>query len=171
MNTKHPLSVILIFTAIFLYCFSVQAQSSSDTIRLEKKGLGYIYYKGNTVLNFKQVMYLSSDNGRAYYILEKSRDMRNASYFFGIVGGGCLGFSLGYALAGAILANPIKMPLFISLMGSGVLFIGIGFAFEIGANNKAKEGIAVYNLSIKQKDNTSFNFGISTNGVMLRLNF
>jgi len=170
MNKKHKLT-ILIFTAVFLFCFSSNAQTSSDTIRIVKKGLGYVYYKDDAMINYKQALQLTASNAEAFRLLEKSNSMRNAGYIFAVAGGGCVGYSLGYALGLAMFGNTMNQPLFFSMLGAGAVFIGIGIGFEVGANNKAKEGITVFNNAIKQSKNTSIDLGFSPVGVMLRLGF
>jgi len=171
MHTKHYLTTILIILASCLSSFSVHAQNSSDTIRIIKTGLNYSYYKENTKLSFNQVMQLTKSNIKAYKLIEQSNNMRVGSYIFAIAGGGCLGYSLGYALGAAMFGNTINRPVFFSLLGVGAVFIGVGIGFEVGANNKAREGVAIFNNDIKQKHNANFDLGFSPGGVMLRLNF
>jgi len=61
--------------------------------------------------------------------------------------------------------------LFCSMLGAGAVFIGIGIGFEVGANNKAKEAITVFNNAIRQSNNANLDLGFSPGGVMLRLSF
>ena len=116
-------------------------------------------------------MQLTASNPEAFRLLEKSNSMRNAGYVFAVAGGGCVGYSLGYALGLAMFGNTMNQPLFFSMLGAGAIFIGVGIGFEVGANNKAKEGITVFNNAIKQSKNTSIDLGFSPKGVMLRLEF
>jgi len=171
MNIKFYLTTILIFAAVFLFCFSSNAQNSSDTIRIVKKGLGYVYYKDNVVVNYKQALQLTASNLEAFRLLEKSNSMRNAGYVFAVAGGGCVGYSLGYALGLAMFGNTMNKPLFFSMLGTGAVLIGIGIGIEVGANNKAKEGITVFNNAIKKSMNTSIDLGFSPGGVMLKIGF
>ena len=171
MNPKHYVTSIVIIALIFLSVFSVKAQKKSDTIRIEKSGLGYVYYKNNVMLNFKQVMDLTKENKKAYRLMEQSTNMRTGAYIFAVAGGGFLGYSLGYALGRAISGNPINKPVFFSMLGAGAVFTGIGIAFDVGANNKAKAGVELFNQSKKQMNNTNLDVGFSPNGVNLRLNF
>jgi len=172
MNTKHSLTAILIFIAIFLSGFSSNAQNGSDTIRIVRKGLSYVYYKGDDMLNFKQLMNITTSNLEAFKLIEKSKNMRYTGYIFAIAGGGCLGYSLGYALGTAMLGNTLNKSLFFSMLGTGVVLIGVwSIGFEVGANNKVREGIAVYNNGIRQKNNANLDLGFSSGGVMLRLSF
>jgi len=171
MNTKHHLTTILIFVAIFLSDFSGNAQHSSDTIRMVKKTNGYFYYVKNVALSKWEVMQLLNKNDNAYKLMVKSDNLRNASRVFGVVGSIGVGVSLGYALGSAISSNPLETKVFIPCLLAGAALMGFGIAFEIGANNKAKEGVAIYNNAIKQKSVTNLDVGFSINGMSLRLNF
>jgi hypothetical protein len=171
MNHKHHLSAILLLAAIFLSCFSGYAQHVSDTIRMEKTWGGYVYYKDNTRLSFKQLLHLTNSNLEAVKLLEKSNDMRIASYIVGIPGSFAFGFSLGYALGALIVGNTFNKNIVYPILGAGIALTSIGIGLEIGANTKAKQGVAIYNNAIKQKNNAHLNLGISTDGILLRLNF
>jgi hypothetical protein len=171
MNTKPHLTTIAIIAILFLFCFSVHAQSSADTIRIEKKGLGYVYYKGSEMLNYEQVLQLNALYPEALKLIEKSTTMRTTSYVFGIIGGAVIGGSIGYVLGVGKLGVMFNMPSFLTLLGTGVVFAGIGVGCEISANNKAKQGVKALNHAIRQKNNTSINLSLSANGALLRLNF
>ena len=171
MNIKPYQTTILIFAAVFLFCFSSNAQNSSDTIRIVKKGLGYVFYKDDVVVNYKQALQLTASNVEAFRLLEKSNSMRNAGYIFAAVGGGCVGYSLGYALGLAMFGNTMNKPLFFTMLGTGAVLIGVGVGFEVGANNKAKKAIDIFNNAIKQSSNANLDLGFSPGGVILRLSF
>jgi len=172
MSKKSYLPTILIFAAaILLSCFSVKAQSLSDTIRVEKRGLRYIYYKDNVMINFQQVMYLTASNPKAFRLLKESKNMRNAGYFFAIIGGGCVGYSLGYMLGRSISDNTINYGLFAAILAAGTVSIGVGIGFQIQASNKAKNAVVVFNNAIKRKNKANLDLSFSPGGVLLRLNF
>jgi hypothetical protein len=147
------------------------SQNSSDTISLKNKLIGYVYYKNNVKLSFEQVMLEVGSNPKAYKLMKISNNMQNAGYIFAIAGISSLGFSLGYALICEIYRNKINKTLFFTTFGSGLGFIGVGISFEIGSSILAKKGITIFNNSIKQRNNTNLDLGISPNGIMLRLNF
>ena len=123
------------------------------------------------MVNYKQALQLTASNIESFRLLEKSNRLRNAGYVFAVVGGGFAGYSLGYALGRAMFGNTMNKPLFFSMLGTGVVFIGVGIAFDVGANNKAKEGVEIYNNAIKQSNNTTLDLGFSISGVNMRLNF
>jgi len=171
MTPKHYFAAIIIIALIFLSGFSGKAQNSSDTIRIVKSGLGYLYYQDDVTLNFKQVMALTKENKKACRLMEQATNMRGAAYVFAAFGGGFAGYALGYALGCAMYGNPMNQPLFFIMLGAGAAFIGIGVAFEAGANNKVKAGVELFNQSKKQTNNPNLGLNFSPNGVNLRLNF
>jgi hypothetical protein len=171
MILNHHLTAILIFATIFFSGFSGKAQNDIDTIRIEKKGVCYLYYQNGKVLNFKQLSSLTRENKEAYQFMTKAKDQNIAAFAFAFVGGGCLGYSLGYALVSVMDGNPLNKSLFYSLLGVGVGLTGIGIVFDISAKKTIKKGIDAYNNSTKQKNNTNLNLGFSPNRMSIRLNF
>jgi hypothetical protein len=171
MNTKPLFTIILIFTAIFLSCFALQSQNNTDTIRIEKRGADNVYYKGTTKMNFNQAMQLTASNPVAYRLMEQANNKRAGYQICGTIGGGCLGFALGEVIVTSILGKAINKPLFLSMAGAGGVLLGIGIACGVEANKKAKEGINVYNQSIKQKTNAHLNVSFYPNGMVLKMNF
>jgi len=171
MSTKYYFTTILIFATLFLSYLSGNAQNGSDTIRVVKKGLGYAYYKDNEMLNYTQLTHLTSSNSETATLLRASKNMQVGAYIFGCFGGGFMGYSLGYALGTAMSGNTLNKTLFFSMLGAGAVFIGIGIGFEVGANNKAKAGIDLFNNAIKQSNSANLDLGFSLNGVVLKLNF
>jgi len=171
MHTKHYLTTILIFATIFLCCFSAKSQNNLDTIRIEKSVIGFDYYNNNNMLNFYQLLNLSKKNEEAHKLMRNAFSFHIASVCFTSAGCFFLGYSAGYVIGCAIKKDLVDMNTFLPFLGAGVGLIGIGIGFELGANNKAKEGVAVYNKSIKQQTNTNLDLGIYPNGMMFRLNF
>ena len=170
MNTKHLLTAILFFAAIFLLNYSGQSQSSSDSIIIKKKWGASCYYKNNVELNKWEAMQLLSENETAAKLLKNSNNFRHASYLFAIPGSVCVGYVIGYVIAKSashqpILSTKITTPL---IVGASALIIGV--AFEVVANDKARQAIYVYNNS-KRQNNTTLNLGLCTNGMMIRFNF
>jgi len=179
MNPKQFFTTILIIATVFFSGFSGKSQNNQDTISIVKGKFGYTYQQGNKIMNLKQLMYLTyPSNKEAFRLMRKSNNLRNASTVFGFAGGGCLGFALGYALARSLsynsitmYYNPINRPLFFSFLGAGVGLIGIGIGFEIVAKSNLKEAIDVYNHDIKQKNSANLDLGLTSNGMMMKLNF
>ena len=166
MNPKQNLTAILFLVVIFLLNFSVKSQSTSDTISMVKKGGGHSYYMNNETLSKAQLMRLLNEDKTAIKLMEMSNNRRVVGYCFAFAGGFCLGYSLGYLIMGS---SP-NIGVLVSLLGAGACLVTVGICFEVGAKNKAKEAIAVYNNS-KRKNNTTLNLGLCSNGMVVKLNF
>jgi hypothetical protein len=171
MHPKLYFTAILFLSATFLFSFSGKAQNSADTIRIEKKGLGYVYYHDNVTIYLKQIRALTASNPKVRALLGEYDYMRSASYLFAAAGGGCIGWALGDALSSAMFGTTINKPVFFSLLAGGAAFVGIAFAFDAGANNKVKAAVKLFNKSQKDNNNTNLNLGFSPNGINLKLNF
>jgi len=118
MNVRHYLTAILIFSVIFLSVFSVHAQNqnSSDEIRIVSSGIGYAFYQNNKKLSMGQLANVTQENAEAHRYIIKAVNRDFASVVFGVAGGGCVGFSLGYALGAAIRGNPLNMKMFLPVL-------------------------------------------------------
>jgi len=171
MSTKQYLSAILIFITFFSLQFFAKAQDNRDTIRIVKNVIGMSYYQNDKMLDFNQLMDLSKKNEAAYKLMKEAYTLRVVGIGFSSIGGFSVGFSAGYAIGKAISGNIVNMKVFLPFLGAGAALIAIGIGFEVGANNKAKEGVAVFNNAIKQKNNANLNLGFSPNGMMFRLTF
>jgi len=171
MHTKHYLTTILIFATILLFCFSVQSQNSSDTIRMVKKVGNYKCYRNNERLSMSQLMYITQNNEKAYRYIIKANNLRFTSQLLGVVGGGCFGYSLGYVIGRSIADYPIEIKKIVPflLVGSGTVIFSI--TFWAISNENLRKGLDIYNHSIKQKNNPQFNLGFSPYGTTLQINF
>jgi len=129
MNIKHFLIKTVFFTTIFLSVFYVKSQNSSEAITVVRKGLGYAYYQNDKMLNINQIANITRENADVHKYLVKSDVWWITGICFGIAGGGCIGYSLGYALGCTIAGNSIEMkkvlPSF--LVGAGLSCCSIIF--------------------------------------------
>jgi hypothetical protein len=167
MNHQHNLLAFLLFIAM-LFCFSGKAQTGSDTITIaESWFFGDKYYQNDVKMNLAQLVGISKCNPEVYRLIQKAQYLNLAAYCFTVPGGICVGFALGHA----IVTNRINKPLFYSFIGAGIALIGVGIGFDLGAKKNIKQGIAIYNKTIKQNNNANIDLGLSANGVNLRLNF
>jgi hypothetical protein len=171
MTPKHYLTTVLIFSAIFLFCFSAKSQNSSDTIRMEKNGLRTVYYHKNKIVNPYELRYIAYTNKTAEKFLQEAQTLHTASMFLGGVGGFAVGFSAGYAIVRAINNAPVNWAVVLPFLGIGSAFVICGISFDVMAKQRIAVGVNIYNNSIKQKNNANLNLGISTNGMALKLNF
>lgn len=169
----HKLATYFFFATFFLLHFFVKSQNNSDTISMIKKDGRFLYYKNDVVLSKEQLKNLLIENNTiAFYLMEQSNNRRVTSCIFGFAGGVSLGYSFVYLLDRLQNKKNMNPKLFYPFLGAGLGLIVIGIDFGISANNKAREAIAAYNRSKRQKNNsTSLNLGFSPGGVLLKLDF
>jgi hypothetical protein len=171
MKPRHYVTAFLIFAALFLLCFSGNAQNSSDEIKVVSKGLSYVIYQNSQKLSFGQLMSITKENKEAYKIIVKASNLETAGVFFGIIGGGALGFSLGYALGSYLTGNSIEKSVILPVLGAGAVLTICSITMEVISYDNLRRGVDIYNKSIKQKNSTNLDLGFSPGGVMLKLNF
>jgi hypothetical protein len=171
MNPKPYLTTLLILIAVLLSCFSVTAQNSSTEIQVERRGNKYIYTKNNKELSFSELVYETKEIREAQQLVRKAYDKRAAGLGFAFAGGFCVGFALGDVIVKSMNSNDIEtkvvLPLF---LGGAGLIIG-AYCFEISAKKNAKDGVAIYNNTIKQNSKKYLDLGFSSTGISLNLKF
>jgi hypothetical protein len=171
MNPKHHFTAILFFAILFLSCLSVKSQNSADTIRIVEDEIDIDYFLNQKRLSYKLLMDLTKENRAAYKIIDEAYSLHKMSIFFDCAGGLLVGYAAGYAIGKAIVGNIFNLKVFLPILGTGIALTSIGIGFEAGATKKAKKGVAVYNQSIKQKNNANLNLGFYPNGMALKMNF
>jgi len=160
MNPKHPFPAIL-FSTLFLLCsLSAKTQSISDTIRIERNIFGVDYYQNNKMLNFSQLMDLSTSNPAAHKLMKDAYTLHIFSICMSSAGGFLLGYSAGYAIGRAVKKNQVDMNIFISILGVGAGITSIGIGFELWSNNKTNKGVLILNNAVKQKNSANVNLGL-----------
>jgi hypothetical protein len=151
---------------------NAKSQNDSEAITMERIGIGigFDFYQNGKTLTFKQLLSLTKDNAEAYKYIIRADNLNVSSVFFGTLGGIGMGLSLGYALGSFISGKSVDMKIFLPtlLAGSGLTICAI--TFDILSKNNFRKGIDIYNHSIKQ-NNSNIDFGLSTNGMMFKLNF
>jgi len=167
MHPKHYVTTLIFFVMIF----TARAQNASDTIGIVKKGAGinYYYQNGNS-LNFNQLRDLTKDNQMACKFMQQAYNLRMVKNALYIVGGTSIGFSIVYFIPGAVITG-IKTDIFIPFLCTGVGLLVAGGICQLYVNVKVLKGVTAFNDAIKQKNNANIDLGISTHGMMLRLNF
>jgi hypothetical protein len=171
MNTRHYLSTIFIFTVVLLSVFLVNAQTTSDSIKIVKHNWGYDFYQNCKTININQLTKSVKDNPAALNYIRRAMDFESASVAFGVIGGGGLGFAAGYAIGCAITKKSIKMNIFLPTLLGGSALIVCSVTFSAVSKENFRKGVTVYNNSLKQKDNTHINLGFLPTGMIFKLNF
>ena len=170
MNTKHNL-IILFFFTLFILNFTAKSQNSSELIKVKEKTFGYAYYQNNKVLKFGELLEITKGNPTAYNHIVKASRLDVASVLLGTVGGGFLGFSLGYGIGCFITGQTINIKIFLPTLLIGIASSGCGIIFRVQSTDNTKRGVEIYNNAIKQKNSESIDLGFTANGVIMRVKF
>lgn len=158
----------LVYFLIFSISLStISAQEVADTISMRKIFGGYEFYHGAVFIKVNQVADIMQLNNEAFNEFLKSETNYNVGKFFGMVGGGLIGWPIG----GALSRGKMNWPLL--AVGAGVSLISIPFYRK--HIKLARSAISIYNGSL----NTSLNnqkrqdlrIGFTGNGIGLVLSF
>ncbi len=158
---KLRISLIIVFIISCLVSFS---QNQTDSIMVEKR-MGTVFIQNGKMLKVRQLMEITKSNPDAYAKMKVANTNNGAATAFAIGGGFLIGWPLGTALAGG---DPNWV-----LVGVGAGLIAISIPFSIGFSKNAKEAVSIYNrgLIIPETTKVKLNFGISNNGIGIRVAF
>jgi hypothetical protein len=153
------LTILLTINATYIYC-----QSTSDSIQVTKK-MGTVFIQNGKALMPKQLLKITEVNPEAYKEMKIAKSNSNTANIFGMAGGFLVGWQLGTALAGG-------EPNWASA-GIGAGLIGISIPFSVAYVKHAKNAVSIYNNGLKQSNssNLNLNFGLTGNGLALKMTF
>jgi len=139
---------LLVFIVPILLCTPVFAQNTADTIRFNKKGSDYHFYKNGKELSIEKVSKILRPDQDATKLLRKAK----ADYYIGLVlagaGGGFLGVTLGNATSGGKI-----QPGFII---ASVACLAIAFPITISGNHLERKAVRKYNDDLMRNNKTTF---------------
>ena len=158
---KLRISLITVFVISFLVSFS---QNQTDSIMVEKR-IGSVFTQNGKVLKVRQLLEITKVNPDAYAKMKVAQTNNTAASIFAVAGGFLVGWTLGTAIGGG---DPNWV-----LAGVGGGLIAIGIPFSIGFNKNAKEAVSIYNGGLQEPETTKLklNFGVSNNGIGIRVAF
>lgn len=151
---------------LFLFATGLNAQDQTDSIR-SKKSLGtYIYFQNDKALRNKQLLEVMNNNQEAYELMKSAKNNSTWAGIFGALGGGLIGWPLGWAIAGG--DDP---PWYLAGIGAGLIIVGIPFNSKY--NRLSKQAVDIYNNSIEARGKTppELELGMTQNGVGVVLRF
>lgn len=133
----------------------VQSQIKNDSLVKIKK----VFFMDGKPLTYKQVVELLKDYPEAGQALKKAKGNHDGAIVFSYIGGFCLGYPLGQAIAGG---EPVWA---MAAIGAGALFISVSLL--IAYNNQAKKAVRIYNSGLRplSMNYSSVNLGITRNGL------
>jgi hypothetical protein len=156
--------LFLVFTA-FLNLKFVNAQAVKDSIKIHKSTFGTIYIKDGKSLEGRRLYKVLSDNPETLPEITLAKTNNIVGTIFASAGGAILGYQLGSSYSRST-------PNWFAL-GAGTALIGLFIPFEIARVKHVKKAVLIYNKDLMQTTKTKaiYNFGISNNGVGLKITF
>ncbi len=155
---------LLTLGLIFCIICTIQGQQKPDTITIVKKQVARFYYQGKP-LKPNQMVALMKPNKAAYKEMILAKRKFGTAGFFGFVGG----FIVGWQFASIIQKKPA--PWEVSAIGVGALIASVPFSSSY--SRRAVKAVELYNSGLKDTglEYEKLEFGITSNGVGLRLSF
>jgi hypothetical protein len=155
---------LLIISVLLFNLSGVFAQTQSEPIEI-KYGLGVYFTQNGKKLKPRELISITKINADALKEIQRAKINKEASQLFAIPGGFLVGWALGRA---AITGEPKVI-----LLGVGGAFIVASIPFSVAYSKRAKKGVNIYNEDLKQSDlgTLDFNFGLTQNGVGLKMTF
>ena len=157
--------ISLIIIGIFILSLSqLIAQNQSDAIQVVKKN-GTRFIQNDQALTPKQLIEITKTNVEAYKYMKKAKSNFDAGMVFASAGGFLIGWPIGTAIGGG------EADWAMAGIGAGLALLSIPLAS--GYNKKAKKAVEIYNKGLNQTKarKVSYHFGVTKNGIGLRVQF
>ena len=143
---------------------SISSQNSTDSIKKVQFNHDIRYVQSGRMLNSTELIYLLSSNKTSLKYLHNFRTLRGFSNAVSYSGGFCIGYPIGYVIAG------YKMNWSLFAMGCG--FVVFAIPISIASNNKLKLAINTYNKNVKTRSGLNqldVKLGCTQNGIGITL--
>lgn len=160
---KRAISIVILFLSMVFVC-EANGQELQDTITIVKKG-GVYYTQNFKILNNYDLKKKLKANPEAYQMYKSSENDKAAAMAFGAIGGVCIGFPLGQAIA--------KGDPYWWLLAPGIAGIIVSIPFSSSSKQKSISAVKMYNEDIinKTTSRVKLNLKGSNEGIGLVLKF
>lgn len=154
----------VIISLLFFAMGSLYGQQQSDSISIEK-GLGTIFRQNGKILNPRAMLQIMQNNQEAFTEMKTARSNYVIGNIIGGIGGFCVGYPLGTAMAGG------KANWTMAAIGGGLVLVSI--PFSITYTRHAKHAVSVYNMGLRQTSGNllDLKLGFTSNGFGLNISF
>jgi hypothetical protein len=152
---------IIISFILFIAYSNAHAQSENDTILMVKNK----YIIDGKVLRPNQMLELMKNYPDAYNSMKKAKSNYNGAMACAYIGGFCVGYPLGQALAGG---DPAWV---MAGIGAGLIILCI--PLNNAYNTNAKAAVKLYNSQLHQTGMREIElyFGLTANGIGMTCRF
>ncbi len=155
---------ILIMLCAFLLMGTSAIAQSQDSISVEKRW-GTVFTQNGKVLKPRQLLEITQLNPEAHQLMLQAKKNYDVGVVIGAIGGFMVGYPCGSAIAGG---DPEW-----ALAGVGAGLIALSIPFSTAYVKHTKKAVAIYNGSLvtEKKDVAMVNFGMTSNGIGLKVTF
>lgn len=153
--------LLIIMFACIMTTFS---QNSTDSINKVLLKDGVRYEQAGKLLNSYDFKKIFSTNKTSLKYFRNAQTLGGFANVFGYAGGFCIGYPVGYALAGGQMNW--------SVFATGCGFILLAIPISVAGNNKLKMAIDTYNGNLKPETGSNqldVKLGFTQNGIGLTL--
>lgn len=151
---------------LFMVGYACLSAQTNDSIEVRRAFGGYLFYQSGHRLSMSELINTLEVNTEAWTMAKSAQKTNLLSGILGGVGGACIGWQLGAAMAGS-KANW-------AVAGVGAGLIVIAYPISLSSNKKLMRAVGLYNAT---KSATSFwhdselRLQISDEGLGLALSF
>ncbi len=151
---------------IMLNSQTTQAQNA-DTLYLKSTFWGNKFYKGDTIYSINGVLEELAANEQPYNLMLKAKKDNTFAQIFGAAGGLLAGWTVGVILSGG------EPKWYVAGIGAGLAIISIPLSinFKKKANQALQQHNSLITGSNKWNYKPVYHFGLSGNGLQLRIRF
>lgn len=161
---KSTISIIVIIVFSLGFVSEVKSQDLQDTITIVKKG-GVYFTQNFQILSSYELTKRLKSNPEALEMLRLAKQDKITASILGIIGGACIGFPLGQAIA---KGDPYWL-----LVLPGIAALVISIPFSSSSKDRTISAVEMYNEGIKNKttNRVTLNLKGSNEGIGLVLKF
>ncbi len=160
--------LLIITLTFFLFTSSCTAQAqNADTLYLKSTFWGNKFYKGDTIYSINGVLEELAANEQPYNLMLKAKKDNTFAQIFGAAGGLLIGWSVATDLSGG------EPNWYLTGIGVGLAAISIPLSFNFikKANQALQQHNSLITGSNKWNYKPVYHFGLSGNGVLLKIRF
>ena len=151
---------------LFLLTIAFQSRAQQQSTPIEvNKGFSTNFIQNGKKLTPKQLLEITKVSPKAYQVMQKAKTNNDWASVIGFIGGGFIGWPCGTALAGG---DPEW-----ALAGIGAGLIAVSIPFSAAYIKHTKNAVNIYNKDLPQPElsQAKFDFGLTPNGIGVRLTF
>ncbi|HBF88274.1 MAG TPA: hypothetical protein DDX39_06490 [Bacteroidales bacterium] len=154
-----------IFGLLLITIFPLYGQNNTDTIEVKSAPISVIFLQNGKKLTPRNLLEISASNEASYNEMKIAKRYSDIATVFGSAGGFMLGWQLGTATGGG------EPNWNLAAVGAGLIVVSI--PFSLAYTKHTRKAVDIYNNGLQQtgRNSVEFKFGLSYNGIGLRIRY